>query len=139
MLKGIYTLLITLDSPSNFSVGKLGTISFSEGNYVYVGSALNGLPSRITRHLQREKVLHWHIDYFLQEGIIKEVTYSITNQFKECAVAFQLGRNLMPIPRFGCSDCGCKSHLFYCHNRNTLRKAIRESFKNSGLVPKVWK
>ena len=138
MQKGIYTLLITLNKPATISVGKLGQISFPEGHYAYVGSARNGLASRIARHLRKEKTLHWHIDYFLKVGVVKEVTYGITGEDKECAVAVQLKRSLMPILHFGCSDCRCKTHLFFCHNRFALKKIIKSSFANSGLVPKVW-
>jgi len=136
--KGIYTLIITLKTPSLISVGKLGIVFFPQGYYAYVGSALNGLPSRIARHLQKEKSLHWHIDYFLKKGIVQEIIYSITSQNRECVVAFQLNESLISVPRFGCSDCRCESHLFHCHNRYSLRKIIRNSFKKNGLVPRVW-
>lgn len=66
MLKGIYTLVITLTTSATIRAGKLGNISFPEGYYAYVGSALNGLEARIARHLKEDKLLHWHIDYFLQ-------------------------------------------------------------------------
>ena len=68
MLKGIYTLLIKLDKPQAITIGKLGSVSFPAGYYAYVGSALNGLESRIVRHLKKEKSFHWHIDYFLQKA-----------------------------------------------------------------------
>ena len=83
MLKGIYTLLITLNTPTIISVGKLGEISFSEGYYVYVGSALNGLEARLARHFNENKVCHWHVDYFLKEASINKVIYSITATEKE--------------------------------------------------------
>ena len=139
MQKGIYTLLVSLNTPSVIGVGKRGVISFPKGHYAYVGSALNGLPSRIARHLRKEKPLHWHIDYFLKEGTVKEVIYGITEQNRECTIAFQLNKSLMSISHFGCSDCRCESHLFHCPNKYSLRKIIRRSFENSGLVPRVWK
>ena len=138
MLKGIYTLLIRFDKPQAITIGKLGRVSFPAGYYAYVGSALNGLESRIARHLKKEKALHWHIDYFLQKTRVEEIIYSPTEKNKECAIAFQLAQKLMPIPYFGCSDCRCKSHLYFCKDRLSLRKIIRNSFKVSGLVPKEW-
>ena len=138
MLKGIYTLLIILDKPKTITIGKLGRVSFPAGYYAYVGSALNGLESRIARHLKKEKALHWHIDYFLQKTRVEEIIYSPTEKNKECAIAFQLAKKLMPIPYFGCSDCRCKSHFYFCKDRFSLRKIIRNSFKESGLVPKEW-
>ena len=138
MSKGIYTLIIRFDKPQAITIGKLGRVSFPAGYYVYVGSALNGLESRIARHLKKEKALHWHIDYFLQKTRVEEIIYSPTEKNKECAIAFQLAQKLMPIPHFGCSDCRCKSHLYFCKDRLNLRKIIRNSFKESGLVPKEW-
>lgn len=134
MSKGIYTLLITLDKPRTITIGKRGKIFFSAGYYAYVGSALNGLESRIDRHLKKGKVFHWHIDYLLQKARIEEVIYCLTEKDKECAIAFQLDYKLKPIPHFGCSDCRCVSHLYFCKDKYTLRKTIRNSFKESGLV-----
>ena len=139
MLKGIYTLLITLNTSTIVRIGKLGTVSFREGHYAYVGSALNGLAARIPRHLREEKKLRWHIDYLLQKATISEVIYGITAKNKECAVASQLMMELVPIHRFGCSDCRCKSHLFFCRSRNKLKKTVKNSFKDRGLVPELWK
>ena len=135
VLKGIYTLLITLDKPQTISIGKRGKVSFPAGHYAYVGSALNGLESRIVRHLKKEKALHWHIDYFLQKARIEEVIYCLTEKGKECAIAFQLDQKLKPITHFGCSDCRCVSHLYYCKSTHILRETIRNSFKESSLFP----
>ena len=138
MLKGIYTLLITLNTPTIISVGKLGEISFSEGYYVYVGSALNGLEARLARHFKENKVRHWHVDYFLKEASISKVIYSITATEKECDIASQLTMSLTSIPRFGCSDCSCKSHLFYCKDLCQIRKIVMTSFGKCVLVPRIW-
>ena len=137
MIKGIYTLLIRFDRPQAITIGKLGGVSFSAGYYAYVGSALNGLESRIVRHLKKEKALHWHIDYFLQKARLEEIIYSQTEKNLECAISFQLAQKLTPIPHFGCSDCRCKSHLYFCKDRLSLRKIIRYSFKKGGLIPYV--
>jgi Uri superfamily endonuclease len=138
MLKGVYTLIIKLQKGRDITIGKLGTISFAAGYYVYVGSALNGLSSRIARHLKSEKSLHWHIDYFLQEARINEVIYSVTTRNKECAVASHLAMRLSPILRFGCSDCHCKSHLYFACNKHFLKKTIYRGFKESSLIAHLW-
>lgn len=139
MPKGIYTLLTKLDKQQIIGIGKLGKIPFSAGYYAYIGSARNGLESRLARHLKKEKALHWHIDYFLQKAGIEAIVYSETEKDMECIVASQLSLQLKPIPHFGCSDCRCISHLFLCLNRHDLRKIVKCSFKNSGLVLSIWK
>ena len=136
-LKGIYALLIKLDKPRTITVGKRGEIPFSAGYYAYMGSALNGLESRIARHLKKEKLLHWHIDCFLQKARVEEIIYSLTEKDKECIIASQLVQKLEPIPHFGSSDCCCLSHLYFCKDKHTLRKTICNSFKESGLIPYI--
>jgi sugar fermentation stimulation protein A len=132
--KGIYTLLIKLDKPRTITIGKLGRVCFSAGYYVYVGSALNGLESRIARHLKKKKALHWHIDYFLQKARVEEIIYSLTEKNKECTIASQLAQKLISIPHFGSSDCQCASHLYFCKYKHGFKNTISNSFKESGLA-----
>ena len=136
-LKGIYTLLTKLDKPRTITVGKRGEIPFSAGYYAYMGSALNGLESRIARHLKKDKAFHWPIDYFLKKAKVEEIIYSLTEKDKECIIASQLVQKLKPIPHFGSSDCRCLSHLYVCKDKYTLRKIIHNSFKESGLIPYI--
>ena len=134
MLKGIYTLVITLTTSTTISVGKRGNISFPEGYYAYVGSALNGLEARIARHLKEDKLLHWHIDYFLQKAQVAEVLWSSTDKKEECAIAGYHMQVLQPVPRFGSSDCRCTSHLFFSGDKKYLRKTVRSSFAKRDLI-----
>lgn len=112
-MKGIYLLIIEIKNDSIFQIGKLGNIRFYKGFYVYVGSALNGLEQRILRHLRQQKKLHWHIDYVLKKANIIEVFYKESNVKEECVIAEILDEKLSSVPDLGCSDCSCKSHLFY--------------------------
>ena len=116
MTQGVYHLLIHLSQSTTVEVGKLGSFSFPGGYYVYTGSALGGLESRIARHHRREKRLHWHIDYLLQYGRIIDVITHTTVDRLEC----QFNRNILSLPDckilvkgFGSSDCRCPSHLAY--------------------------
>ena len=63
---GTYILLIELTEANPINVGKLGIHIFEPGYYLYVGSELNGLVSRISRHMRSDKPCHWHIDYLTQ-------------------------------------------------------------------------
>jgi len=112
-MKGSYLLLMELSKDRKISVGKLGEIEFKKGIYVYVGSALNGIENRLNRHLRKNKKLHWHIDYLLKNAEIIDILYNENDSKQECFIAKQLNDKLSIISGFGCSDCRCKSHLFY--------------------------
>lgn len=65
-MKGSYCLIINVEKDTKIKIGKkLGIINFKKGCYVYVGSAMNSLESRVKRHLSDNKKKHWHIDYLL--------------------------------------------------------------------------
>jgi len=112
-LKGSCLIIIKLEDNKKLEVGKLGKIDFKKGYYVYVGSAMNGLEKRIQRHLRSQKKTHWHIDYFLSQGKIINVFFKLSNNKQECEIAKSLGEKLSAFSGFGCSDCKCKTHLFY--------------------------
>ncbi|MGD2072894.1 MAG: GIY-YIG nuclease family protein [Candidatus Thorarchaeota archaeon] len=100
-----YILVMDLPSDATIQIGTLGTIHFPKGSYAYVGSAPS--ENRLERHLRREKTIHWHIDYFLQEAAVKKI---VVSPQEECILARQIP--LPYIKGFGCSDCRCPSHLF---------------------------
>ena len=114
-MKGIYALKIRLNKDASIKVGALGNVHFKKGNYVYVGSAQRNLEKRVERHLQSEKKLFWHIDYFLcdERAKIKEVVVRQAGKPAECELAQELLRQGEPVYNFGCSDCQCQSHLFW--------------------------
>jgi len=112
-MMGSYLLLMELKNTETIPVGKLGKIDFKEGFYIYAGSALNGLDQRIQRHIRKQKKIHWHIDYLLNHAKIVNVFYKQSEAKEECFIAKTLEKELSAIPGFGCSDCTCKSHLFY--------------------------
>ncbi len=66
---GSYALLLTLGQPLRVEVGQLGAVTFAPGRYVYFGSAMGpgGLRARIRRHVQPDKLPHWHIDYLTRQ------------------------------------------------------------------------
>jgi Uri superfamily endonuclease len=112
-MKGSYILIVELRNDSIISIGKEGEECFNKGYYIYVGSALNGLNQRIQRHLRKQKKIHWHIDYLLKYAVVIDVFYKESKVRDECNIAKKLDGQLFSIPSFGCSDCRCKSHLFY--------------------------
>lgn len=111
---GTYALVLHLPEARDVVVGRLGTLYFAAGYYVYVGSALNNLARRIRRHLALTKKKHWHIDYLRSSADIVSV-YLIRSRTRcECALAQAITRLADDnVPQFGASDCRCPSHLFY--------------------------
>ena len=117
-MKGIYALVIEVTKSVKIKVGALGELSFTKGNYVYIGSAQNNVELRVKRHLRKEKKLFWHIDYLLAvpEANVSQVYYVSGDKNKECQIANSIGQKAIPIKGFGCSDCNCNSHFFFIEN-----------------------
>ncbi len=131
-LKGLYVIVFELDKDQHISIGSLGVLFFKRGLYVYVGSAMNGLVSRIKRHLSRRKRFHWHIDYFSIHGqpielyIKEKATKKSGGKGKdmskgeraneEASIANCLSSHFAYVPKFGSSDSSAPSHFFFISN-----------------------
>jgi sugar fermentation stimulation protein A len=112
--RGAYLLVLRLAEPCRIEVGGLGGVDFAAGHYVYVGSAMRGLAARMARHLRPRKRHHWHVDYLRARADRAEVLAVRSSVREECALAEAVGKVLAPGPAgFGCSDCGCATHLFH--------------------------
>lgn len=122
-MKGSYILVINLEIDKSIQIGKLGNIYFKKGFYTYIGSAQNGLKQRINRHLRSEKKYHWHIDYLLKHAKIEDIYSKESNQNEECIISKKFNEKFLSIPKFGCSDCNCISHLFY-GSKNEFKRLI---------------
>ena len=135
MKKGIYCLLVKNSSEQSFSIGALGDIRFSAGYYIYVGSALgSGGLSRVSRHIRffREQYRKpkWHIDYLMMNAVLEKTFCAETDERLECVLSEALGGAC--VPRFGCSDCDCVSHLYY--RKETPEEEIRKAFEKLGFA-----
>jgi Uri superfamily endonuclease len=136
-MKGSYILLLELPEQREITVGRLGLITFPKGCYAYVGSALNGLKPRITRHLRKEKSRHWHIDCLLPEAEVWEIIIFPSEERRECLLAQSLALGFQAIPGFGSSDCKCKSHLYFDGDRDKLRAGIIAAAEEAGLAMRI--
>ena len=133
-MKGTYCLIIQLDSDSKIKIGKkLGQIQFQKGYYVYVGSALNSLESRLKRHLSDEKKMHWHIDYLLKKSQIVEIIYCESDKKIECDLSHYLAGKTSDINGFGCSDCECDSHLYFFKNKNKAIECVKNAYDSIAM------
>lgn len=118
--KGTYVLFITLLDSRDIEVGALGIQRFGKGTYCYVGSAMNGLDQRISRHKSKDKTLRWHADYLTVAADGVEAAESYPDPIPECELAMRMEAcGAIPfIDGFGCSDCKCRTHLFKVCNKS---------------------
>jgi Uri superfamily endonuclease len=133
-MKGSYVLLVELADNKNVTVGKLGSFPFAKGFYAYVGSAMNGLRGRLARHLSKDKKLHWHIDYLLQEGRVIEIIACPSGEKVECSLAQALASKLDPVGGFGASDCHCRSHLYFAADKDFLKAHVVRAIEKLGFA-----
>lgn len=112
---GTYALLLDLPHARTVRVGRLGTIVFEAGFYLYAGSAFGpgGLAARLDHHLHIAARPHWHLDHLRREARVAALWITRDPRHLECAffeAALRM-RGARPVPRFGSSDCRCPSHL----------------------------
>jgi Uri superfamily endonuclease len=136
---GIYTLILSLSQAEQIKVGSLGVINFAGGFYSYTGSARGpGGLKRVDRHILVmegiKKIQRWHIDYLLPHTSLMEVFITKTTQDLECSIANALGKQLLPVPRFGCTDCRCQSHLHYSQELHKMRDATAAAHRATSAV-----
>ena len=136
---GVYIMVMHLDHELDLEIGSKGMMHFNAGYYMYAGSAKANLTKRIERHKRKRKKMHWHLDYFRgycemiaavpirTSGLALE-SWSLTHEpypsmpsmpdpdvdvSVECALADAVRAIAeWDVPKFGCSDCDCMSHLF---------------------------
>ena len=136
-MKGSYILLIKLPKEQTITIGSLKALHFPGGYYAYVGSAMSGFKTRISRHLKSNKKRHWHIDYLLEKASITGIILGETNDRAECAITQALGHQFNSVPGFGCGDCGCRSHLFFSANESQMKSTIMATLKSQGMRPRL--
>ena len=132
---GIYTLILHLPRAEQIEVGSLGGITFQEGFYSYTGSARGpGGLKRLDRHASvmagKSRTRRWHIDYLLPRCHWLQPVITRTGLDLECSIARSIGQRLDSVPRFGCSDCRCVSHLHYSEKEKEMRQAVSMAHAN---------
>lgn len=111
-MKGVYAAIFRLEKTTSIEIGALGNIEFEKGIYVYLGSAMTNAEKRINRHFGEVENLHWHIDYFSE--VAEPIDYFLLPESSEyeCVLADAVSKLGEPVKGFGCSDCGCSSHMY---------------------------
>lgn len=111
--RGSYIVVLRLKRDRKIAVGGLGEVMFRKGYYLYAGSAMKDLGKRLARHQRLTKKRHWHIDHLRQHAEFVAGIPIRSSVDRECELAAALAKlSDRQVPGFGCSDCGCPSHLF---------------------------
>ena len=125
--RGSYLLVLGLDRDKPVRVGRLGTMLFRKGYYIYVGSAMANLTARIERHKRLRKKEHWHIDYLTHAADSMLALPIRSSRKEECSIAKALSSILAHGPAgFGSSDCACKTHLFRSNDNPLHAEAFHD-------------
>ncbi len=112
--RGCYLLVLRLNRARRVEVGQLGPIALRPGYYLYVGSAARSLSARLARHSRVRKRMHWHVDYLRRASRLVAALPIRSSQRCECRLAHAVTELFAPGPAgFGCSDCACRTHLFF--------------------------
>ncbi len=116
--RGSYLLVLENGRERRLEIGNLGKVLFPKGYYVYAGSGMSSLDSRVSRHRRKRKNKHWHIDYITPEYMPIRRTYLIRRPDR---IEPKLVRSIRSISsgsiqNFGASDSCEESHLLYFHS-----------------------
>ena len=113
---GTYALILRSCKRQRLRVGRWQEIGVEPAYYIYVGSAFGpgGVKARLNRHFRDSKATHWHIDYLREISIPVGACVSYEPIRLEHRWAQKLidVEGIRAIPKFGCSDCRCHTHLF---------------------------
>jgi|TARA_B100001971_G_scaffold125675_1_gene115725 Uri superfamily endonuclease len=144
-MRGVYSVLLQIPKDLTLKIGKLGSLSFLGGFYVYTGSAMGpgGISKRVSRHLKAKKKMFWHIDYVTDNPRIKVIAVfrAESKQKLECKVnkSIVLSLSASIISGFGSTDCqeSCGGHLLFLKDAafQVCLRGIGEAYLESGLNP----
>ncbi len=117
-------------------VDSLGSMNVEPGLYLYLGSAFGpgGIEARLARHAARSKAKRWHIDYLRPRTSLVEAWFStalVQLEHDWAARALALPNAVVPLPRFGASDCRCASHLLRFPDSDSSSRSIEQTLAAS--------
>ena len=140
-MKGVYVIIIRLDNAASICIGKLGKYHFKKGYYAYIGSARGtGGFKRVRRHFDvasgKNFTRKWHIDHLLPYSTVECALLMPVDDDLECEIARIIGEFSEPIPDFGCSDCNCRTHLYFNTDDwgDEILKACKDRLKIESII-----
>lgn len=118
MKQGTYIVVAEAGRAFSCQAGKLGRLEGSKGYYLYVGSALGagGIRARVNHHLRITEKPHWHFDYLRPYVNPQAIWFcNSANRYEHLwsSVLANLPGALVPMAKFGATDCRCEAHLYY--------------------------
>ncbi|NPA23701.1 MAG: DUF123 domain-containing protein [Crenarchaeota archaeon] len=137
---GVYLLLIEVKKDCVVKTRGRTIFNIRKGTYIYVGSALRGLCTRLRRYVEKRyrKRSHWHIDFLLSQCdseiiciLCSSLRYYSLSIRAEVLLSFTLSavRYLVPIYGFGCSDIRhVRSNLYYVMHDTSTVKVLRDMY-----------
>jgi Uri superfamily endonuclease len=132
---GTYLLLLECTRRGELAIGKLGVMMAEPGYYLYVGSAYGpgGVSARISHHRKTAVRPHWHIDYLRTVAGLVDAwcVFDRRCEHEWAQLLMQHKNTVIPLKKFGSSDCGCLTHLFYLKRKPakaTLEKLLNSKF-----------
>lgn len=138
-MKGVYVLILRLDEDKDITIGKLGSLHFEKGFYAYTGSARGtGGIKRVHRHFDvaagNNRTRKWHIDHLLPNSEVMCALFLPTSEALECTTAASL--EFEGISGFGCSDCTCRTHLFFSQGDFTheITRTLNSLAENESII-----
>ena len=59
---------------------------------------------------------------------IRDVLFNISDKKIECDLASIIAKDEEGIPKFGCSDCNCNSHLIYFKRKRDAVNSVKSAY-----------
>lgn len=116
--------MLLIDLKDRISI--LDRWTLEPGLYVYVGSAMNDLALRVSRHLRKRKKKHWHIDYLLERAKVLSVIMLPSKRKIEEEISLLLSTKFDGPKGFGSSDLKVKTNLYKLNDLNEFFKIVGE-------------
>ncbi|WP_448521975.1 GIY-YIG nuclease family protein [Pseudothermotoga sp.] len=123
-MKGSYLLLLKLDQKVSIKHWTL-----EAGIYVYVGSAMGDLSTRVARHLRKHKRKHWHIDYLLEHAEVLSVIMLPSERRLEEEISSALSKKFDGPKGFGSSDLKVKTNLYRLDDLDEFFKILKDTVR----------
>lgn len=131
-MKGSYFLIIRMARDMNVRT-KGKSFHLRRGYYVYVGSAMNSLEKRVARHFRRDKKLHWHVDFLLNEAELLGAYLIPSEERLEEELSKRVALLGHGVEGFGASDLkGVRTNLYHFGEENPEKK-LENLLGNLGL------
>ena len=74
----------------------------------------------------------------MKQAKVTDIIYN-ENKKVECELSEYISTKTNGIEGFGCSDCDCKSHLYYFKNRNEAIECVENAYTSIAMEFKYFR